>query len=844
MQIDLDARLVRLSAGEFSEFFLGPSSSEGTPSGLWRAQLGTQWHRTLRSQVEDTTPGAFFEVPLAGELVRRGWRIAITGRIDQWLPGDPACLREVKTTTRELPIGEEELRALYSAYFHQLGIYLALLSTGDLQRPDGRTAGEVRAELYFIEVSSGLAQVVPFTHDDERRCEAQLERLCTFLDARLRSRERLRSLALRPAFTNWRPGQETTSADLLASWSRRPIVFFEAPTGFGKTGVMLEAALARMRQGDADRLIYLTSKTTGQLQVMTTLGRMTATTDGGEASLSLWRMRPRQEHCVNTLYRCTPEACLYLNGIEERWPESGLSRFFLVPGHARDLPALREAGKAARICPYEITRAALPFCEVWIGDFNYLFSPSVAPVFLEQPGFDPGRTLVVIDEAHNLPSRAADARSHVFSSPDTSAVVSLLQGQRAPGPLTQAWDAWSWRLSCIKRTDTFSLAYEEDLSDQLRDLAQRTQEYPVDTAAWPAPLLEAYWAPARFAAESKEASFPRLWWAPEEGRLLATCLDAAAAIGPTLRGFAGVLLASATLGPTEDFRRACGLEATPGYDEAPPASAEPARPERLGKLSKRATTALLKQLHTGASLLRESDEQERLAPAYVQAHAPWRAEAYRVAIDVRVDTRYQQREAFAPDTAETVCALVSAAPDAFPCVPAFFPSFAYAERIAALCSRTNIRIALQPRSADTAALERWLDICLAQRVALLLVLGSSLAESVDLLGGRTSHAMVVGPALPEVNAVQRAKLALRPGETKEQAFRRVYQVPGMQRVNQALGRLVRAPGQTAHVLLHCRRFADPSYLTLLEPEYQHAQTIAETSELGTWLTSTHLRDND
>ena len=118
---------------------------------------------------------------------------------------------------------------------------------------------------------------------------------------------------------------------------------------------------------------------------------------------------------------------------------------------------------------------------------------------------------------------------------------------------------------------------------------------------------------------------------------------------------------------------------------------------------------------------------------------------------------------------------------------------------------------------------------------LFLVLGTGYTEGIDLLGGRVNHAMVVGPALPEVNAVQRAKLAHCGAKSRDAAFRLVYQVPGMQKVNQALGRLVRAPGQRARVLLHCRRFADPSYAALLAPEYRRGWTVAEDAEFTRWL---------
>jgi Rad3-related DNA helicase len=95
--------------------------------------------------------------------------------------------------------------------------------------------------------------------------------------------------------------------------------------------------------------------------------------------------------------------------------------------------------------------------------------------------------------------------------------------------------------------------------------------------------------------------------------------------------------------------------------------------------------------------------------------------------------------------------------------------------------------------------------------------------------------MVVGPALPEVNAVQRARLAEFSALGREGAFRRVYQIPGMTKVNQALGRLVRAPGQRARVILHCRRFLEVSYASLLAPDYQLGTNLHTDADLAAWL---------
>ncbi|MEI6862602.1 MAG: helicase C-terminal domain-containing protein, partial [Verrucomicrobiota bacterium] len=222
--------------------------------------------------------------------------------------------------------------------------------------------------------------------------------------------------------------------------------------------------------------------------------------------------------------------------------------------------------------------------------------------------------------------------------------------------------------------------------------------------------------------------------------------------------------------------------------------------------------------------------------ARVVARTPWRDGVYDIAYDVRVDTAFRQRARHHATTAATVAALCAAARGP---VAVFFPSYAYAEAIQRELENAHpaLRAIRQPKLADLAAQTAWVEESLALADALFLVLGSSFAEGIDLLGGRVTHAMVVGPALPEVNAVQAARLATleRAGLTREAAFARTYQVPGMQRVNQALGRLVRAPGKRAKVLLHCRRFIEPAYARLLDHDYQFGATIATDKELAAWL---------
>ncbi len=844
MHYSLETRTVSLSVGEFAGFSLGPADSGGGPQGIWRTQLGQHWHHELQKRTLAEAPAARFEVAIDGRLTHRGWTFVLNGRIDQ-LIGD--TLREVKSVMRPLPAEETELRTDYPSYFLQLAAYLVLARASSLNpqlfRPatagtdtglaaasNGATSNRsaLRAELVFVEAGSGLAQTIVLTPFDEALVHHQLAALVEFLNLRLRATERRRSLHFHPAFPSLRPGQETIQADLTAAFDqsksedqKSKILLLEAPTGYGKTGCVLEFALGQLKAGRFARLIWLTGKSTGQLQVVHTLRQMTGSspTVGSlidyQGTLPFWQVRNKSEHCVNHTFHCVRDGCDYLRDCAERWPGSGLAKFYLDEKQPRDLDSLRIAGREARICPYEITRAALAFNDVWIGDFNYVFAPDNQGLFFNQPGFDPAETLLVIDEAHNLPSRVASAHSHRATDTDFRLLLAELDHLQAPATLVIAVEEWTRLLATLRPADSLDPAIEGEIHDLLDRLATLTTTLPLDYAALGPKLSETLWQVValrdwmdgvitggadKSKIENPKSKMTRLLWVAREGELEFTCVDATPAIGEALKTFGGAILMSATLQPYAEFAESCGLEVGHVVPNAP----------------------------IGGEGTHHPTFQTLTAPP------PWRAGAYDVAVDLRVITTYRERPNHYGTTAETIEAMHTAAAGA---VAVFFPSYAYAEAIQRALENSGsvLRVALQPKLPDLTAQAAWIEENLALSDALFLVLGSSFAEGIDLLGGRVTHAMVVGPALPEVNAVQKKRMDALAGLGRDAAFRRVYQIPGLQKVNQALGRLVRAPGQHAKVLLHCRRFADVSYASLLAADYQQYREIADEAGLREWL---------
>ena len=778
MQLSLTEQKVSLSVREFSEFKLGPTQFSYGRTGRWRAELGQSWHRQLQDRAITEFDEAEFEVSIAGEWLHKDWKVQLQGRIDQVGKEDGAViLREIKTVNASLPIPEKELREQYRSYFNQLAAYYLL--TGLL--PDYRNA-TIRAELVFVDIEDGITQVVKLGPEAKEFFLYQLESLYSFIKHRWKARRRLSRMQFHSPFASLRPGQEKTrhQIDILANQSG-PLLF-EAPTGFGKTGIILEFALNRLRDGQFDRVIYLTGKSTGQLQVIHQLVDML----DEKNSLQYFQLRNRAEHAINSpLHNCDDSGSC-LRDIENLWERAGIVLMLLYENGTISLDRIRELGRHSGVCPYEISRAALPYAELWICDYNYLFSPHNSGVLFHQRGFDPRQTLLVVDEAHNLPGRTAEAWSYRHTLDESLSVLAELQFAGAPAPLQTAITHWTKFLESLEQCDRLDPTTEYELVDALNILTEKILQTRLSPDQLSNGTWDYLWSHLDTKNTLEHQSLEILLWVPQPGCLNVTCLNAATEIASILEQFGQTVLMSATLSPTDLFLASCGLERT--------------------------------QIQ------------------YLEAQTDWRNNAYRMATDMRVDTRWRTRGRYYSATAQTVAVFreYSKGP-----IAVFFSSYRYATEVGKQLEATypELILAQQPRGIDLKEQYCFIEDSLEQADVLFLVLGSGFAESIDLLGGRVTHAMVVGPALPEVNAKQKARMEDCDQLPHAEAFRQVYQVPAIMKINQALGRLVRAPGQSAQVLLHCRRFAEPAYRQLLAPDYRDAVTIKSDEELINWLES-------
>ena len=708
MELDVSQRSVRLSVGELATFRNRPSpSSHG--SNPWRAVVGQQWHKSTENLVKAEQPGASFEVNVSVDWRHSDWLFQLNGRIDQLLPTkEGALVREVKTTRRHLPTPDETLLADYPAYFAQAASYRAMLEV--LPEYNGQL---ITAEVQFINIENGAIQSVSL-ESSKNIFERQLDQLVPFLDERLGSLNRLHKAQIRPAFDTLRVGQTELFQTLENAALQSRHVLAQAPTGFGKTGIVLEHALKHMQNGLYERCIYLSSKSTGQLETIRQLKQMIG------HDLRYIQMRNRNEHRIDSeRHTCTGDMRCD-DELGQNWREADIRASELFENGTVELSRAQEIGANTGICPYSLTKACLPFSEIWIGDSNYVFSPDSRAVFMEAQGFEPGRTLLIVDEAHNLPDRTAESLSLEIASADLLLAIEELRAHGVPrrllGPATELcrWiDSLSPKLALTGNQFYTGQDLCEDFSEQLK---RSTFDYDA-TAPFAIKLL---WSIPKLSETLSLHSQQYLHWVPRNGVFAATCLDASEWIAECLKLFGGSIMMSATLSPFKSYRESCGLD--------------------------------------------------KESVTIAQAQTPWRDDAYDVAIDCRIDTRLSKRESHYETTALTIVELIQH--NAGGAIAVFFASYLYAENIQAYIEALapELRIKRQPRGVDLAEQSIFINEGLLIADALFLILGSSYAEGIDQLGGRVEQIMIVGPALPEVNLYKKRKWKTIPAFRKTKPF--------------------------------------------------------------------------
>ena len=713
-----------------------------------------------------------------GETYRREHRVnatfgelEVSGRIDGWEP-DTRVVEEVKTTRAD----PNELHAhLGDVHQAQLRLYGAMLVMAEDDLAD------VHLRLIYLHpVNPGETVFEEAAGRDD--LIGYFEATCAIYAAwiagvRARVDERNRELAgLAFPYGEFRADQRRIAKVLYRAFRDSADWLVEAPTGSGKTMAGLFAALKAFGAGELDRLVFLTSRTTGQRAMEDALVD-TVNVLETDSALTAVTVTAKDRICFGTASPCDPTSCEYARGYYERMPAA---RRALL---ARRLIRRAEVEAVARehvVCPFELSLDAMAWADIVVCDYNYVFDPIVSLARLENRVF--ARVALIVDEAHQLGDRVRDM---LGSRLTRRAVKAALAESGLPGPLAKAFRSVDRALAAISR-DASDAEREVDEPVALKRAVERllaaALEASVDTERFPetsAACFEAF----QFAHLTENAADGFHYVAIGSGRDLEVeliCTMPGDHIHECMARFHGSARVSGSLTPASVFQ----------------------------------------EIH-GAS---EVDN-------VVISQGCFPPEHFGVFLVTDISTFYRDRERTLPRVANLIQGICTQTTGNYLVA---LPSFEYAEAVASAVSGIDSRC----QHAGMAVEERedfirWISEKQTGRVG-IVVMGGVFGESVDFRDGALDGVIVVGAGLPprslkrDLIANDAAAAGLRDGD--EIAYRQ----PAMTRVVQAAGRVVRSASDRGVAVLVDPRFSNAAYGAFLPSRWQmrHVASHLAAAEIG------------
>jgi DNA excision repair protein ERCC-2 len=823
-------------------------SNRGGYERLW---LGQAIHSRYQEQ-KTADDGSFrSEVALRTTLEHRGWQVAVKGRADglRREPDGTVVVEEIKSVRRggALPPPVREL------YQRQALLYAWMVAREGEPR--------VRAELVLIAIGSDEVEREELTFRFDAVEAVVRRRLNALLRAFEAERERRRELQraaerLRFPYPLPRPGQEQILAAVEAAVTGGEHLLLQATTGIGKTVAALFPAL-RYCLAHNKRLFVLTAKTLQQDMAMAVLRQL-----NDDAVFRSLRLRAKAKMCANDQLICHEEYCRFAKDYAQKLQTSGVLGEIYERHAAFEPDDVFRAARAAEVCPFEVSLELAARAEVTVCDYNYAFDP-----FVSLPDFSPDQdladTVLVIDEVHNLVERGRG-----YYSPELSAGTA----RRAAEETARLAEPIHLRIAglCLKLATIIEAAVADGLDPaggcDASEIAEAVPLGLFDDAPGPAaggePGLgdfggvggfgggaEGDWPGGGAAAwPSPAAPAARAWTSgpdragevplPEERFFrLRTEFDTA------FVDYMEHQRENRSFRPHDAFvelyftllRFLRGLQQTgPAFSQYVEVCRGDCRVRVLCKDPSQFLGQVINQAHAAIGLSATLSPPEFYTgllgfdparTAFVEVPNPFPGENRRVVIDASVATTFRRRTANYDRIAERLAEFAEAVPGN--CL-ALFPSYAFLTDVAGRMRLRTKRLLVQRQADDDRAREQLLALlrgAVARDVLLAAVAGGAFAEGVDYPGDMLRAVAVVGPCLPAVT-LERQLLKDYFEERFERGFEYAYVVPGMTRVVQAAGRLIRSPEDTGVIALFDQRFLTGPYRQHLPGDWIPEEGVA------------------
>ena len=585
--------------------------------------------------------------------------------------------------------------------------------------------------------------------------------------------------ALKFPFNKFRQGQRDLAKYTYAMAKKRGRLFAEAPTGIGKTISTVFPFVKALKDDDNSKIFYLTAKTSGREAAHQAVKLLK------ENGLSLGdiMITAKDKICFCKGQACNPEECPYAKGYYNKIQT--VLRYAILNYDDFDLQTITQLAYENQICPFELELDLSLFMDVIICDYNYVFDPiSYMKRYFDE---DTSSFLVLVDEAHNLVDRSRDMYS---------ASLSYKQFLEARKSVCHS-KLHKLKLAMSKMSKMFKeyLVNPKDgnyILDEFYDYTYKTISSFITTMQdinknenkeMSKELLEFYLEVNRFSKilEFYNDHFICYYEISKDELILhVSCLDASSFLHSSLRRLRGSVLFSATLSPIEYYVDMLG-----------------------GK----------------------KEDAQLILPS------PFPVDNLKIIIAPKVSIRYKNRDSSYQQVADYIKAFVKNKVGNY---FIFLPSYEYLTNLMPYIDMDDVDVYEQDRGMSDEDKEQFLTNFKPhpERTTLgFVIVGGAFGEGIDLVSDRLIGAIIVGIGMPKINFV--SDQIMKYYDAREQSgYNYAYLNPGMNKVMQALGRVIRSETDRGAVLLIDERYLTNDYRDLFKSEWRKYEVAFSPKEVS------------
>ncbi len=760
--------IIRISVRSLVEFILREGDIDNRVSGSMEKDamlLGGKIHRKIQSRMGTNYTA---EVPLKIQMPCDGFVLQIEGRADGVLKDDGKVLiDEIKGILRSL----EHLEAPVPVHLAQAKCYAYIYA--------------VQNSLKCIDVQMTYCQME--TEEIRRFCqEFEFQELQTWFQDLVTQYEKwakfeiewrnVRNDSIRQIEFPfpYREGQRDLVVSVYRTILRKKKLFIQAPTGVGKTMATVFPAVRAVGEGLGEKIFYLTAKT-----IMRTVAEQAFSLLKEKGLLyKTITLTAKEKICFCEEAECNPDACPYAKGHFDRVNDAVFDLITHSGDWSREV--LEEQAKKHMVCPFEMSLDVSNWADAVICDYNYVFDPQAhIKRFFSESGKE--EYLFLIDEAHNLVERGREMYSASLYKEDLLEVRKLVKAED-PKLAKRLSECNQQFLELKRECEHYQILKSvSHIALKLMNVLSKLEDYLEECkdAEKKKRVLDFYFAVRSFLNihDIMDENYVIFSEMMEDGRfqIKLFCVNPAVNLQNYLEQGNSTIFFSATLLPVHYYKKLLSVE---------------------------------------------KDDYA------VYAHSSFPQENKFLFIGTDVSTRYTRRgESTYQRFARYIAVMAEQKKGNY---MAFFPSYRFLEEVHTCfleCVDHEVDSICQVSYMDEEQREEFLEEFEQEREKSLVafcVMGGIFSEGIDLTEDKLIGAVIAGTGLPQV-CTEREILKQYFNAADMDGFDYAYLYPGMNKVLQSAGRVIRTESDRGVILLLDDRFRAMRYREVFPREWQQYQ---------------------